>query len=177
MCYRSYGLFAVLAGAFAFAFMLVGFAEIALGIVKNAILIVQKWAHVFISIPPQPNEGDHSSPSPVLEVLHGIELLLLAPLPFLIVSSMAPFVKEWSEEEEVKESTHIKFENTKVLLYGIFFGLLTLNLIARLFSASADSFSQGRGFVQVLAMICIATLMVVSEILALRREKAKALKP
>src|SRR5271154_1057225 len=146
-CCHCFDIGSLLAGLMTFPMVFISLVQILVGIVKCGFAL---WESVF-------NAAKQSAPqhdlSAVVLILHGLELLLLSPLPYLILSSMAEFVREWGFKKVISENTHAKLNGAKILLYGSFFGLLSLDLISK---ELADNIDIYRGMIELAGLLLIA---------------------
>jgi hypothetical protein len=98
----------------------------------------------------------------LIRIIHGIEFFLLAPLPYLILNSVAKYVHDWEFEGEVSVRTRGKVLEAKLLLIGLFFGILTADFIAKLFS---NSLQVSGGTLQLLLLVLLTLFFFGLEVL------------
>lgn len=125
ICCHVFGYGSVFAGILSFFFVFLALYQVSNGIWKCfAALMPASQVETHSDL----HDGHHVA---VMTILGGLELLLLAPLPYLFLSSFAYFVSEWESKDGVSEQTNKKLHAAKILLYGSFFGLLCLDFIGK----------------------------------------------
>ncbi len=158
ICCLAFGFGSVVAGILSFGFVIISFTQISIGLYQCGFSL---WTSGFQGhVPPE----DAS----ILLILHSLELLLIAPLPFLILSSVASFVGEWELQGKVSQETRAKMEDAKMLLYGIFTGIITLDFIGK---AVSNRIASPSAEIQLAGLFLVALFLFVSEAISLWRQR------
>jgi len=154
ICCHVFGYGSLVAGALTFPLVLLSICEVAVGIWKCAV------AMRGLLIDTEAKGALHDNHGAVMLVLRGLELLLLSPLPYLILSSLAAFVAEWGYNQNVSEPTFKKIHAAKLLLYGSFFGLLCLDFIGKEISNTMDLQA---GIIEIAGLLLLALFIFALE--------------
>jgi len=124
--------------------------------------------------------ADNSAHLPVMTILHGLEYLLISPLPYLILTSLAHFIAAWGlgtnvetaawnikdqlarqadfkrPKEGFEAEAHTKLSEAKVLLYSTFCGLITLDFIGKVMT---NKITAKIGILELVGLFLIGSMM------------------
>jgi hypothetical protein len=100
------------------------------------ILLCAKLAWTLGSESIWPTGNNHLHKDALLAIINCAEMFIAAPLPYLVVTAVFQYIRDWSKKDVHDATVQEKLHESKMFLFSLLLSLLTVDLVSRLISAT-----------------------------------------